>query len=109
LDAATAGGDIYAELDPKGNQSSDIETSGGSIELVIPSGADAVIDARIRIRGHRDEDDYDVISDFEAESYDKDSKNIRAKYVIGKGGARISIETVNGDIEIRKTGGSRKR
>ena len=108
LDAATAGGDIYAELDPKGNQPSDIETSGGNIKLVIPSGADVLIDARIRIRGHRDEDDYEVISDFEAESYDKDNKNIRAKYVIGKGGVRILLETVNGDIEIRKASRSKK-
>lgn len=103
IDAATAGGDVYAELDPKGNQSSSLETSGGDVILVIPSGAAAVIDARIRLRGsHYHEDDYDIISDFKAESHDKTSKDIRASYVIGKGGPRITLDTVNGNIEIRK-------
>lgn len=103
VDAATAGGDVYAELDPKGNQSSSLETSGGDVTLVIPAGANATIDARIRLRGsHYDEDDYDVISDFKAESHERTSKDIRASYVLGKGGPRITLETVNGNIEIRK-------
>ena len=103
VEAATAGGDVYAELDPKGNQPSSLETSGGDVTLVIPAGADVVIDARIRLRGHHyDDDHYDIISDFKAESHEKTSKDIRAKYVLGKGGPQITLETVNGNIEIKK-------
>ncbi len=103
VDAATAGGDVYAELDPKGNQASSLETSGGDVTLVIPAGADATIDARIRLRGrHYDEEDYDITSDFKAKSHDKTSKDIQASYVLGKGGPRITLDTVNGNIEIRK-------
>lgn len=96
VDAATAGGDVYAELDPKGNQTSSLETSGGDVTLVIPAGADATIDARIRLRGRHDE--YDITSDFKAKSHDKTSKNITASYVLGKGGPRITLDTVNGKI-----------
>jgi DUF4097 and DUF4098 domain-containing protein YvlB len=103
LDASTAGGDVYAELDPKGNQSSSLETSGGDVHLVLPAGANATIDARIRLRGrHYDEDEYDIISDFKADSRDKTSKDISAKFTLGKGGPRITLETVNGNIEIKK-------
>lgn len=103
LEAATAGGDVYAELNPKGDGMSTLETQGGDVRIVIPANAKATIDARIRIRsGWGDDEDYEIISDFTAESHDKDKKLITARYVLNGGGPTIKLETVNGNIEIRK-------
>jgi DUF4097 and DUF4098 domain-containing protein YvlB len=103
IDGATAGGDIIAELNPKGNEGSNLETKGGDIELAIPGNAKVTIEARIRLRGHwGDDDDYDITSDFEAETHNKDSQEIRARYVINGGGPVITLETVNGNIHIQK-------
>jgi DUF4097 and DUF4098 domain-containing protein YvlB len=102
--AGTAGGDVYAELNPSGSGMSALETAGGDVEIVLPADAKATIDARIKIRRGwgGDKEDYDILSDFPAETHEKDSKLIRGHYVIGGGGATIRLETVNGNIEIRK-------
>ena len=74
--------------------------------LYIPSSAKVNIEAEIRLHhgGYHDDeyDNYDIISDFKAESKDKDKRGIRAKYVLNGGGPRIELETAHGDIEIRK-------
>jgi DUF4097 and DUF4098 domain-containing protein YvlB len=103
ITGATAGGDIYAELDPAGDSPSSLETQGGDVRIVVPGDAKATIEARIRIRrGWGDEDEYEILSDFPAESHQKDKKLITGKYVLGGGGPTIRLETVNGNIEIRK-------
>jgi DUF4097 and DUF4098 domain-containing protein YvlB len=108
IDGATAGGDIVAELNPKGGDGSSLETKGGNIELIIPANAKATIEARIRIRGRwGDEEDYEIVSDFEAETHDKNSKDIRGTYVLGGGGPRIMLETMNGNIYIKKAARTR--
>ncbi|MEJ2721746.1 MAG: DUF4097 family beta strand repeat-containing protein [bacterium] len=104
IDGATAGGDIVAELMPKGSEGSSLETKGGDIELAIPGDAKVTIDALIRLRGRwGGEDEYDITADFEAETHESDKNNIRAKYVINGGGPVIKLETMNGNIHIRKT------
>ncbi len=108
LQAATAGGDVYAELDPKGDGVSELETQGGDVRIVLPANAQATIDARIRIRhGWGDEEEYDITSDFQAESHQKDKKLITGRYLLGGGGPSIRLETVNGNIEIRKAARSK--
>jgi DUF4097 and DUF4098 domain-containing protein YvlB len=103
LEAATAGGDIYAELNPTGTLTNRLETQGGDIRIVIPADAKVTIDAKIRIRrGWGGDEEYEITSDFPAESHEKDKKLIRGRYVVGGGGATITLETVNGNIEIRK-------
>jgi hypothetical protein len=103
VQAATAGGDVYAELDPKGSDMSDLETQGGDIRIVLPPDDKATIDARIRIRrGWGHEEEYDITSDFPAESHQKDSKLITARYVLGGGGPSIKLDTINGNIQIQK-------
>lgn len=101
----TAGGDVTAELIPSGKGESHLETAGGQILLSVPETAHATIDARIRIRGHWNDnkEEYKVYSDFKAQDYTTDDQNheIRATYVLNGGGERISLETVNGDIQIR--------
>ena len=76
--------------------------------LSIPSDAKATIDATIELRdgwGHRHED-YDIRSDFKEESkiQDKSDQEIHAVYQLNGGGDRITLETTNGNIEIRKMG-----
>jgi len=104
INAGTAGGDVFAELNPMGAGMSSLETQGGDVQIVLPADAKATIDARIRIRRGwgGDKEEYEIISDFPAETHEKDSKLIRGRYVIGGGGATIRLETVNGNIEIRK-------
>ena len=116
VDVETAGGDIEVELNPTGKRGSLLETKGGDIVLYIPASAKVTIEAEIRIHdgGHSwgwdDDDDepdygdeYEILSDFKEESKDKDKRGIRAKYVLNGGGPRIEIETMHGDIEIRKS------
>ena len=102
MKATTAGGDIYVELDPTNAGRSELETAGGDITLYLPAGAKVTIEARIKIRDRWDEDDYEITSDFKAESQDRDKREVTARYVINGGGKVITIETVNGDIDILK-------
>jgi DUF4097 and DUF4098 domain-containing protein YvlB len=102
----TAGGDVDAQLRPSGSGRSRLSTAGGDVTLFIPENAKATIEARIRIRGHWKEskNEYAVSSDFKSTSYvtDDDMREIRATYVLGGGGEVINLETVNGDIYIRR-------
>ncbi len=106
--AKTAGGDVIAELIPSGKGPSELRSSGGNVILSIPPGAKATIDATIELRdgwGHRHEE-YDIHSDFKEESKtrDKDEGEIHAVYQLNGGGDRITLETTNGNIEVRKLG-----
>ncbi|MDH3216948.1 MAG: DUF4097 domain-containing protein [Candidatus Krumholzibacteria bacterium] len=104
VDAATAGGDIRVELDPSNAANSSMETKGGDVELYLPANAKVTIEARIRLRGwdRGDRDEYDIHSDFTAEKHEKSEREVWARYVINGGGKVIEIETMNGNIEIRK-------
>jgi DUF4097 and DUF4098 domain-containing protein YvlB len=107
IEANTAGGDIQAELAPGGIGSSRLSSAAGNIWLSVPENAKVTIEARIRIHGRwRDErDSYTIRSDFKAETSgrDDDEREIHAKYVLNGGGEVIMLDTVNSDIEIRKT------
>ncbi|HTR82663.1 MAG TPA: hypothetical protein VMM58_13620 [Bacteroidota bacterium] len=107
--ARTAGGDVTAELIPSGKGDSELRSSGGNVMLSLPSNAKATIDATIRIRDQwrHGEDEYDISSDFPAETKtaDKDDGEIHAIYNLNGGGDKIVIETTNGNIEIRKMNG----
>jgi len=104
VQAKTGGGDVVADLIPKG--ASRLISAGGDIELSIPDNSKITIDAVIRIRGRWSDaiEESDIVSDFKAANYTKDSnaKEIRGQYVLNGGGENIYLETVNGSIEIRK-------
>jgi DUF4097 and DUF4098 domain-containing protein YvlB len=104
VEAATAGGDIRVELDPTNAARSSMESKGGDITLYLPANAKVTIEAEIRLRDwdRHGDDDYQIRSDFTAEKLERNNREIWARYVINGGGEVISIETVNGDIEIRK-------
>jgi hypothetical protein len=105
VDAETAGGDIEVALTPDGTRESTLETKGGDIILVLPAKAKASVEAEIRLHKGWDDDnyeDYDIVSDFKAESKNKDKRGIRARYLLNGGGTRIRVETMHGNIEIRQ-------
>jgi DUF4097 and DUF4098 domain-containing protein YvlB len=104
VDASTAGGDVHAELNPGGNGTSRLSSSGGNVRLALPESARAVVNARIRLQrgwGGRTRD-YQINSDFRAQDQQIDEANneIRAVYILNGGGERIDVETVNGNINI---------
>lgn len=110
IEASTAGGNISAELNPQGKGESRLKSAGGDIKLEVPATAKATIEATIRIRtewGSSRRQKYDIRSDFKADTYDKrgdgeDGDEIHAVYKLNGGGETITLETVNGFIDIRK-------
>lgn len=118
VDARTAGGDIFVELIPSGSARSSMITQSGNIALHIDAKAAVTIEAQIRTdgrsgrsrrwarRGGNDRDDdreYEIRSDFNSTEYEEDeSGDINAVYVLNGGGARITLETRDGNIDIRR-------
>ncbi len=106
IDAETAGGDIYAFLSPGGSAGSRLVSKGGDIELSLGSGAGVTVRATIRIRGSwgSRSEQYVIESDFPADSHEKDAvtREIRGVYTVNGGGPVVEVETVNGDIRIRR-------
>ncbi len=106
VDAKTAGGNVEAELVPSGTGTSRLETAGGDVKLFLPGNARASIEALIRIKGDwaSRSQKYEVRSDFPHQTFkkDEDAEEIRASFLLNGGGERITLETVNGNIEIRK-------
>ena len=107
IEAKTAGGDIDAQLVPSGKGNSTLRSSGGNVVLSLPATAKATIEATIRIRGQwqRHEEEYDIRSDFKESTKDKHEEEIHAVYELNGGGDTITLETTNGNIEIKKAQG----
>ncbi|RPI28914.1 MAG: hypothetical protein EHM61_03385 [Acidobacteria bacterium] len=109
LDASTAGGDIRAEFNPDGKGTSSLTTAGGELEITLPAGARARIEAVIEIEGRwsTGREEYQILSDFKALDLvmDDQHKEIRGIFEINGGGELIKMKTVNGNIQIRKAGG----
>lgn len=105
VDAKTAGGDIEAMLSPTSPEASRISTAAGLIRLFLPETAHATVEARISLQGRGIEDfeEHQIRSDFGGEKPERNRREISARYIINGGGQAISLETVNSDIEIRKT------
>lgn len=107
IKASTAGGNVKAELIPGGTGSSELQTAGGDIKLSIPATAKATIEATINLRddwgwGERSRKKYKITSDFKADNYDERDDEIHAVYKLNGGGESITLETSNGNIDIRK-------
>lgn len=112
LTGSTAGGDVMAELNPSGQGPSSLSTAGGNITLMIPEGARARIEATIKIEGrwNTNSTKYGIRSDFRAtdQVMDDQAEEIRAVFDLNGGGELIRLNTVNGNIVIRKgTGAAR--
>lgn len=106
LDAKTNAGNISVILIPEGHKTSKISSDNGSIDVQIPSGVKATIDAEIVVYGWGEVEDgfIGIDSDFKAESKSKNRNNskLNALYQINGGGPRVELRAVNSGISITK-------
>jgi hypothetical protein len=94
VNASTVNGDIEVRMGDSGNQNLSFETVNGSIEVYVPDGLNADVEMQT-VNGR-------VGSDFPMTLSGRiNPRRIRA--TIGSGGRRISLETVNGSVELRKS------
>jgi hypothetical protein len=103
--ASTGSGDVYAELNPNGKENTKISSGSGNIKLFLPENSKVNIEARIKETGwDEDKYEYEIKSDFKAQSYIRNSANdeISATYILNGGGIKIFLQTTNSDIEIKK-------
>jgi DUF4097 and DUF4098 domain-containing protein YvlB len=101
----TGGGNVSFGFVPSGAGFSKAKSGGGDITVYLPENAKATIDALIKLRVSRgSRKRYDIRSDFKATDYQKndDDDRITGTYTLNGGGERVTLETTNGDIEIRK-------
>lgn len=103
IEAVTLGGHVSAELDPKLKTESFLETSGGNMELKIPSSAKATIYLTLESDEIEEKDaDRLVRSEFEATTFNISDDEINATYKLNGGGAKITIKCVGGEVTIKK-------
>ncbi|MEM8930744.1 MAG: DUF4097 family beta strand repeat-containing protein [Acidobacteriota bacterium] len=94
-DLTTVNGEIHATFDQLGSdQRVDIESVNGSVDLYLPSSADAVLEAET-VHG-------DIESDFELTRDEDRYVGQEAHGRIGAGGGQIDLENVNGTIRIHR-------
>ena len=105
IEAYTLGGHVKAELDPKLKSNSILETSGGNMELKIPSSAKASIEVFIENGEIDAEDPKEILkSDFPSQTFDvkKNEGEIKATYVLNGGGSQISLKCTSGRVSIKR-------
>lgn len=104
VEAVSSGGNITVELVAAGNRQSRLLTLGGNIQLCIPGTCSVTIDACVRIQGDWESNmgKWDILCNFEPASYECDrwKQEIRARYCLNGGGEIITLQAVNGMIEI---------
>jgi DUF4097 and DUF4098 domain-containing protein YvlB len=113
VDAVTMGGNVRVKMvgnPDKGPRDVEISSMGGDIELTLPSGVSADFDIELAFtKQHqgkfRIESDFDLAIDT-TDNWDY-SRGSKRKYIFGKGTVKdgknkIHIETINGDIVIKK-------
>jgi DUF4097 and DUF4098 domain-containing protein YvlB len=113
IKATTMGGEVNAQMvgDPdKGDRDVKLSSMGGSIRLTVPAGLSMDFDIKLTYT-KQGKKQYTIQSDFpitlkESESWDY-SQGSPKKYIFGSGQVaggknKIKIETINGDIVIKK-------
>jgi hypothetical protein len=105
VEAVSSGGNISVELVPGGNGRSSLNTSGGNINLSLPPSSRVTIHVCIRIQGdwETNVEKCHILSDFPPKSYEtrRWPHEIRATYQLNGGGPDITLQAVNGIVEIR--------
>lgn len=93
--ANTTNGDIAVRMGNSGAEDLSFETTNGSVEVYLPEPLDAEVELRT-VNGR-------VGSDFPLTVSGRiNPRSIRA--TIGRGGRRVELRTVNGSVELRKSG-----
>jgi len=99
-EAQTVNGSIHARVGRDHWSGGTFQTVNGAVVVTLPEDVDADVRAST-VNGH-------VSSDFELAVTGRISSR-RLHGTIGKGGNMLSLATVNGEIELRSSGGSRPR
>jgi hypothetical protein len=114
VSASTGAGDVFVGLAGVGGSGADVDvfSGNGRVEIVIPAGFDADLEieaAYTTSRGER----VDIHSDFPLRRTESTSwetghgtprKFVRGSTRLGRGGARVRVRTVNGDVVVRSAG-----
>ncbi len=113
IDASTMGGDVKAEMvgnPDSGNRDVDLSSKSGDITLIVPDGLS--MDIEITLAYTRDSDEeYSIYSDFPikqettpkwSDEYGTSRKIIYGKGKTGDGKNKIRIETINGNVYLKK-------
>jgi beta-lactamase regulating signal transducer with metallopeptidase domain len=110
VEAHTGGGDVKIELKGAGAHSVNVTSGRGEVVLVVPRDLDATLEletAYTNNLGHATR----ILSDFPlktTETTDWDSREgtprryVRARQILGKGGAIIRVRTVNGNVVVNR-------
>ena len=111
--ATTMGGDIEVTMvgDPKkGKRDVTLTSMGGDIELTVPDGLSMEIDIELAYTKSSTQD-FEIFSDFDLDQERTDEWDTRRgsprKYIYGKatiegGKNKVKIETINGNVYLRK-------
>lgn len=113
VEATTMGGDVYVKLlDELKSENHDVKlkSSGGDITLYIPDNFSMDVDITLAYT-KKSEDEVDIISDFninkeKTKEWDT-SQGSKRKYIYGKakingGKYKVVIETINGNVYLKK-------
>jgi len=99
IDLSEIYGDTYVEdrdgrisIAPAGNYGIDARNNKGDVEVTLPPNASASVNLHTR--------NGDIVSDYPVPSMDGENKT--AAITIGNGGAKISLNTDNGDLHLKK-------
>jgi DUF4097 and DUF4098 domain-containing protein YvlB len=99
IDLSEIYGDTYVEdrdgrisVAPAGNYAIDARDNKGDVEVTLPPNASASVNLHTR--------NGDIVSDYPVPSMDGENKT--ASITIGNGGPRISLNTDNGDLHLKK-------
>lgn len=104
INARTAGGSIEGELaaGASGDTRITMISSGGDIELRLPRDHRGTVDAHIEV-SRRYRGDYRIYTDFPLTVQGEEDRDVTARGDINGGGDLIRLETIDGDIHIRRS------
>jgi hypothetical protein len=113
IEASTMGGDIEAEMvgnPTEGNRDVTLTSNSGDITLIVPAGLSMDIDISLSFTKNN-ENDYKIYSDFQinqettpnwSTEHGSARKFIYGKGKTGNGKNKIRIETINGNVYLKK-------
>lgn len=107
VSASTAGGDVTLSLVSGRIVKSNLTTAHGNVTLYVQDGTKATVEARIRnsASGEDDTSRYQITSDFPMQqTSQEEGRGTRATIQVNGGGEVVTIETMAGNISVKRTG-----
>ena len=111
VSASTAGGDVTLSLVSGKIAKSKLTTAHGDVTLYVQEGTKATVEARIRnsSSGEKDASQYKIKSDFPMQQTSQDEgRSTRATIQVNGGGEVVTIETMAGNISVKRAGTTSK-